>query len=127
MFCQALQSHLVQSRKMAKKTSAAKGGAPQGGALKQRDRMLSQVKAYRRLKPEDRRALLTDKVCMLSPLILWHSCPHPHNARFQTCVLIPIRPVLSGGPSREAAKSDPVLASTLPLMGAALLRTMCLA
>ena len=54
---------VLQSRKRAKKAAAAKGGAPQGGALKQRDRMLSQVKAYQRLRPEDRRALLTDKVC----------------------------------------------------------------
>ena len=48
----------------------AKGGGLQAGALKQRDRMLSQVKAYQRLRPEDRRALLTDKVCRCNP------CPH---------------------------------------------------
>ena len=59
----------TQARKRAKKAAGAskapaRGGAMPtvGSALKQRDRMLSQVKAYQRLRPEDRRALLTDKV-----------------------------------------------------------------
>ena len=70
----------MQSRKRTKKTAAPKANAPKGSAnsgnaLKQRDRMLSQVKAYQRLRPEDRRALLTDKVCCYAtPSMLLISC-----------------------------------------------------
>lgn len=77
-----LCSHCTaQARKRAKKAAGAskapaRGGAMPtvGSALKQRDRMLSQVKAYQRLRPEDRRALLTDKVnsCACS---IWMSQP----------------------------------------------------
>ncbi len=95
---------MVQSRKRAKKTAAAKGGAPQGGALKQRDRMLSQVKAYQRLRPEDRRALLTDKVCMLQPSSLWQSCPHPYSGKHMyACSILasPVSLLFRRGPCRS--------------------------
>ena len=62
-----MQRCAAQGRKRAQRAPAPKARAPAGGALKQRDAMLSQVRAYQRLRPEHRRALLTDRVRRRTP------------------------------------------------------------